>query len=464
MLERNDSASGGPLRFTSVDGGVGGLRNVMGAYPIDIDGDGHGDLVVLRVGGADLLRGRGDCTFEPANARWSFAPPDNWVTAFSASWEGGTGLPTLAFGSYVRLDSNGDATYTCPDNLLYRPAPAGTGYGTPTALSPGYCPLSMLFSDWDGSGRQDLRVSNDRHYYDAANGEEQLWRVAPGTAPRPYGPDDGWVQMQLWGMGIASQDLTGDGLPEVYLTSQGDNKLQTLLNGPAQPTYRDIALKRGVTATRPVNGGDPLPSTAWHPEFEDVNNDGLMDLYVSKGNVDQVADYASHDPSNLFIGQSDGTFVEQAAAAGIVDFDHTRGAALVDLNADGLLDLVEVKVNAPVRVWRSVGAGTATSPRAMGNWLGVIPRDSGGNRDAIGATIEVRVGDAVITREVVVGGGHMSGQLGPTHVGVGSASSVDVRITWPDGAKGPWMHADANEVIRVDRGANEVTPVPLAGG
>ena len=35
-------------------------------------------------------------------------------------------------------------------------------------------------------------------------------------------------------MGIASQDLTGDGLPEVYLTSQADNKLQTLADGPAR--------------------------------------------------------------------------------------------------------------------------------------------------------------------------------------------------------------------------------------
>ena len=95
--------------------------------------------------------------------------------------------------------------------------------------------------------------------------------------------------MQIWGMGIASRDVTGDGLPDVYLTSQGDNKLQTLLAGPATPTYRDIALRRGVVAAQPVNGGDPLPSTAWHPEFEDVNNDGFMDLFVSKGNVDGAA-------------------------------------------------------------------------------------------------------------------------------------------------------------------------------
>ena len=46
-------------------------------------------------------------------------------------------------------------------------------------------------------------------------------------------------------MGIASQDLTGDAYPEVYLTSQGDNKLQTLADGAARPTYEDIALRRG---------------------------------------------------------------------------------------------------------------------------------------------------------------------------------------------------------------------------
>ena len=54
-------------------------------------------------------------------------------------------------------------------------------------------------------------------------------------------------------MGIASQDLTGDGLPEVYLTSQGDNKLQTLLDGPAQPDlprHRARARRDGRAAVR----------------------------------------------------------------------------------------------------------------------------------------------------------------------------------------------------------------------
>ena len=65
--------------------------------------------------------------------------------------------------------------------------------------------------------------------------------------------------------------------------------------------------------------------------------------------------YATRDPSNLLIGQADGTFVEGAEAAGIVSYDRARGAALVDLDLDGLLDLVVVNRVEPVSVWRNVG-------------------------------------------------------------------------------------------------------------
>jgi len=265
--------------------------------------------------------------------------------------------------------------------------------------------------------------------------------------------------MQIWGMGIASYDVTGDGYPDVYLTSQGDNKLQTLTTGPAQPTYRDIALKRGVNAAQPFTGGDVLPSTAWHPEFQDVNNDGFIDLFVSKGNVSAMPDFAAKDPSNLFLGQPGGTFREGADAAGILDFARGRGAALADFNLDGLLDLVEVNLGAPVRLWRNVGAGDAAHPASMGDWLAITPRQPGPNRDAIGSWIEVRVGDTTMRRELTIGGGHIGGQLGPTHFGLGPASEAQVRVLWPDGEQGPWIPVKANQSVVIERGASGATPM-----
>ena len=310
------------------------------------------------------MRGLGDCRFENADDSLGLDGGDDWTVGFSAAWEGSNDLPTLAFGSYLVPGSD-----VCGDSRLVRPAPAGDTYGPPVALSPGYCTLSILFSDWGRSGQRDLRMANDRHYY--TDGTEQLWDMSPDAAPRLYTQADGWRPLQIWGMGIASQDVTGDGYPEVFLTSQGDNKLQTLADGPAQPTYRDIALDSGVTAQRPYTGGDVLPSTAWHPEFEDVNNDGIVDLFVSKGNVEAQVDYASRDPNNLLIGQPDGTFVEGAEAAGIVSYERGRGASLVDLNLDGMLDLVVVNREAMPTIWRNVGSGDAEQPAPMGHWIGI---------------------------------------------------------------------------------------------
>ena len=454
-LYRNRSAIGGALAFDRVASPATDLDAVVGAYPLDVDGDGHTDLAVLRIGENLLLRGAGDCAFERANERWGFDGGSSWSTAFSATWEAGEELPTLAIGNYLLLDEDGASTFTCDEGELHRPQ--GDRYGEPATLGPGWCPLSMLFSDWDRSGRRDLRVSNDRHYY--RDGQEQLWRLEPGEPPRPWTADEGWKPLRIWGMGIASRDLTGDGYPEIYLTSQGDNKLQTLADpGSGEPAYDDIALRSGVTAHRPYAGDTTMPSTAWHAEFADVNNDGLVDLFVSKGNVEAQTDHAARDPSNLLIGQADGTFVEGAEAAGIMGFQRARGAALTDLNLDGLPDLVVVNRREPVQLWRNVGTGTAEEPAPMGRWLALRLVGSGPNRDAIGAWVEVRAGERITRIERVVGGGHAGGQLSWLHVGLGDAGAAEVTITWPDGSTGPPVDVDADRFAIIEQGASAVTP------
>ena len=102
-------------------------------------------------------------------------------------------------------------------------------------------------------------------------------------------------------------------MPEYYLTSQGDNKLQTLADGPAAAELQGHgARRRRRPRTRPYEGDTTLPSTAWHDEFQDVNNDGLIDLFVAKGNVEAMPDYAAADPSNLMLGRA-GRHVRRAA-------------------------------------------------------------------------------------------------------------------------------------------------------
>ena len=434
-LFRNEAAaSGGELRFSAVE--IPHLAGVTGAYPLDIDSDGHSELVVLRVGENILLKGGPDCSFTDHSKAWGLAGERKWTTAFSATWEPGFELPTLAFGNYVDRDDPNGPFGACDENTLLRPADGL--YQQPIALAPGFCALSMLVSDWQRSGAPELRISNDRHYY-LSGGFEEMWRLDPLSRRDER---DGWEKVSLWGMGIASADLTGDGRPEVLLTSMGDQVLQ-FNNGSG---FQNAPYSIGAYATTPHVGDDGRPSTGWHAEFGDIDNDGRLDLFIAKGNVDQMPSNAIRDPNNLLMQNPDGTFSETAAVAGVATTERARGAALADLDRDGRLDIVVVNRRAPVEIWRNV-------TEDAGNWLQVSLRQKAPNPRAVGAWIEVLVGDRMLSHEVTVGGGHAGGSAGPAHFGLGEATAARVRVVWPDGVAGDWKHISVNRRIEIARKA-----------
>lgn len=425
----NDThAAGAPIQFTL--GQMAELTGVTGAYPLDIDNDGVQDLVVLRVGPNLLLRGDGACGFQDASADWGFQSEDRWSTAFSATWEPNATWPTLAFGNYVDR-SNPDGPFeACDANQLYRVTSAG--YGAPTALAPGFCALSMLISDWQRTGTPQLRISNDRHYY-VRGGYEEMWSLSP---LRALDADDGWDRVSLWGMGIASGDVTGNGFPDVMLTSMGDQVL--MFNSGS--TWRAAPFDQGATAHRPHTGDDGRPSTGWHAQFGDIDNDGISDLFLAKGNVDQMPGMAMQDPNNLLMGQADGRFAEASVEAGIATQNRSRGGALADFDGDGLLDILVVNRRAPLEVWQNVSTDT-------GAWLQVSLTAPAPNTRAVGAWVEVSIKDRIIAQEVTAGGGHASGQSGPLHFGLGTADTARVRVKWPHGDWSDWQDVAVDQRI-----------------
>ena len=446
MLLRNRAQVGGDVVLKAATPASLALTGVIGAYPLDIDSDGILDLAVLRVGQNLLLRGGPDCGFTRFEGL-HFTSGNRWTTAFSATWEAGQTLPTLAFGNYVDRDNPKGPFRACDINLLYRPD--GPTYGAPMPLTPGYCPLSMLFSDWGRSGRADLRLSNDRHYY-VDQGQEQLW--AMGHPPRLFDETDGWQVHKLWGMGIAARDLDGDGQQEVMLSSMGDQRLQVLDPGKG-PHYDDVPFDRGTTAQRPYLGGDGRPSTGWHVAFGDVQNDGRDDIFIAKGNVEQMPDSAMDDPNNLLIQGVDGRFSEGGAGAGIASPHRGRGAALVDLNGDGLLDLALVNRRAPLEVWQNVTA-------EPGQWLAVSLSQPAPNRGAVGGWIELDAGGARQLREITVGGGHAGGSAGAQHFGLGKAGQVRMRVIWPDGFVSGWVDPGVNGYVALHRADDGLRVIP----
>ena len=447
---RNDGKPKQALHFATEQSGLE-LDKVLGAYPLDVDGDGRVDVMLLRQGENVLMKGDGSCHFSRANEAWGFDGGNAWSAAFAATWEAGNNWPTLAIGNYINREEEFSPWGSCTDNWLHRPGGEGS-FAAPQPLKPSYCPLSLLFTDWNRSGEPALRVSNDREYYEG--GQEQMWTLAPGAEPHLITPQEGWGYVRIWGMGIASTDLNGDTYPDYFLTSMADQRLQWLKevpkDGKPKPAYVELAFSKGLTAHRPFTGGDERPSTGWHAQFEDVNNDGLPDLFIAKGNVSQMPDFAERDPNNLLLQGADGKFVESADKAGVASFAQSRGGAVVDFNRDGLLDIVVNNRNEPAQIWRNVSTD-------LGNFVEIEPRMEGPNRDAVNGWIEVKTPNGKVQRkEITIGGGHASGHLTPHHFGLGKETSAEVRILWPHAEAGDWQKVAACKFYRVEEGKQPV--------
>ncbi len=451
----NRSALAGELKFKKAPIGLSerDSSRVLGAYPVDIDSDSHMDLVVLRLGENIILKGEGNCQFTKANRTFAFDGGNAWSTGFAATWEKAATYPTLAIGNYVDRSAPGSPWGTCEANVLHRPVADGKlDYSQPYKLKPGYCSLSMLFTDWNKSGNPSLRITNDRQYY--RGGQEQLWRIPAAGTPRLFSRSQGWKPLRIWGMGIAEADLNQDGYPEYALTSMGDTMLQTLEPDAEgeRPTYRDAAYEKQMTAHRPYTGTDLKPSTGWHTQFADFNNDTRLDLYIAKGNVEAMPDFAAYDPDNLLMGDDDQKFHEQGDKAGINLDRRGRGAAIADLNADGMLDMVVVNRKGPASLFRNQGAKTDWGHRPMGNWLAIELNNGKQNISGVGAKITIKTGNVTQSRMVQIGGGHASGQAGFIHVGLGVAERAKIRVQWPNG---DWSHeyrVFANNFVQIPRG------------
>ncbi len=125
------------------------------------------------------------------------------------------------------------------------------------------------------------------------------------------------------GNGIAIADVDGDGLSDIYFTSQvGGNQLWKNVGGG---TFQDITASAGVAVPGKVGVS---------ASFADIDNDGDPDLYVTTvrgGNM-------------LFENDGKGRFRDISAASGLDHVGHSSAAVFFDYDRDGRLDLFLVNV------------------------------------------------------------------------------------------------------------------------
>ena len=127
------------------------------------------------------------------------------------------------------------------------------------------------------------------------------------------------------GGGVGIGDINNDGLSDIYFTSnEGSNKLY-LNEGNLK--FKDITQTAGVGGNGKWNNGVTMT---------DINNDGLLDIYVCKGGWQETAEQRKN---LLFINQGDLTFKEQATEYGLDEPGYSIHASFFDMDNDNDLDL-----------------------------------------------------------------------------------------------------------------------------
>ncbi|MCL6273906.1 VCBS repeat-containing protein [Muricauda sp. 2012CJ35-5] len=155
------------------------------------------------------------------------------------------------------------------------------------------------------------------------------------------------------GGGVAIGDINNDGLPDIYLT--GNMVPNKLYLNKGDLKFEDISESAGITGNKPWSTGVVMV---------DINQDGLLDIYVSNaGNMEGN----NHD-NDLYINNGDLTFSEKAAEFNLAETGFTTHASFFDYDKDGDLDAYILNnSNIPVS---SLGYAEQREVRAQ-DWEGV---------------------------------------------------------------------------------------------
>ncbi len=127
------------------------------------------------------------------------------------------------------------------------------------------------------------------------------------------------------GAGVAIGDINNDGLPDLFFS--GNMVSSRLYLNKGNMKFEDITESAGVKTSKWATGATMV----------DINDDGLLDIYVSVSG--REGSKGSDRANLLFINNGDGTFTEEAARYGIADTGYSTHAVFLDYNGDGYLDL-----------------------------------------------------------------------------------------------------------------------------
>jgi hypothetical protein len=454
-------------RSSGLDVPLYGLGCVVG----DFDNDGRDDLYITALDGSHLFRNLGTGKFADVTAKAGVSSPGFATGAVWFDYDN-DGKLDLFVSHYVDWSVANDQTcsldgthksYCTPEaykgqsgslfhnlgNGVFEDVTKKAGLNDPSSKS-----LGVALLDYDDDGWMDLFVANDTQpnklYRNNHNGTFAESSFATGVAFSDAGKPRA-------GMGADAGDYDGSGRQSL-LIGNFTNESLSLYHNDGSGLFTDRATNSGLSAPS-------ASSLTFSAFFFDYDLDGLLDIFAANGHVaDDVSvtqptvRYA--EPALLFRNRGAGRFDDMSSKVGpaLRQAVVGRGAAYLDYDNDGDLDVLMTTSNGPARLLRNDNGN-------QNDMLRVKTVGVKSNRDGIGAKVTVRTnGGTRLLAMVKSGSSYLSQSELPLTFGLGKPADekvVTVEIVWPRGRRETILGVKANQEITLKEGSGMVSSKPI---
>jgi enediyne biosynthesis protein E4 len=496
----------GKMKFEDVteSAGVAGHSGWnTGSVMADVNGDGFQDIYVMAVvgicgfeGGNELFINQGDGTFKEEARKYGldFACYSGSAAFFDYDKDGDLDMYLLnqsIHSSYGPNVPHSPPVYETGDKLLENQGGRFIDVSEKAGIQdgPGGCGLGLGIADFNNDGWDDIYVGNDSHeddYYYINNADgtftEQIKKHFNMASRSSRGNDIADIN----GDGFADI-ITVDALPEdekILKTTRSDDPsdLQAIFTKLGYQTqymrnmlqinnggelYTERALIEGVAAT----------DWSWSPLFVDLDQDGIMDLFVTTGiyrrpnNLDyskfisskqirdklnktrlvdkEVIDQMPSGVVHNYVFQGDGKkFTNRSGEWIPLDTLISNGSAYADLDNDGDMDLIVNNYGSSPVIYRNKNSKNY-------NYLKLSFNYRTENRFGIGTKVLLYNQNKLQSRQLNCTRGFQSSTDPVLHFGLGVSKTIDsLIIIWPDDSYQKLENVNVNQALNISPSEN----------